>query len=398
MATKTLTADRSSILAWTGSAGLGGGQDAHLAMVASASGYDLRGLINWTIPAGWWSDVKKLTKAEVLLTGTSGAGTHVGKGASPKALVRRIINAWTPNSAGESWTTSPAVYPGPSVTTSGGVTAALPTGATQVAIDITAIAMAWAPASVIGPSGAAGAGAAFYGLALHETGGAADAAEIYSAEHGTASQRPIIRLTYETNSPPYAPTLIKPLGPDQAAADFEFQTADPEGDAITAYDLQVSTDSTFSTVTHWSLANQTSGLTAGHVLRNYGGTALVNGTRYYWRARMRDAGGFSAWSAVGTFVKAAGGGPAADVWDYWMSAILVDMAEGRTAIRVGTLRPVGEQVAALICAEFGDLFRVAWDETSPPVDEPVYLLGERVSVSPEGWAVDAVVELRREVG
>jgi hypothetical protein len=86
------------------------------------------------------------------------------------------------------------------------------------------------------------------------------------------------------------------------------------------------------------------------------------------------------------------------MYDYWAQAILSDMAEGRTVLRIGTLRPVDAEVAALICAEYGDLFRVKWDETTPQVDEPVYLLGERVSLSPDGWAVDAIVERQREVG
>jgi hypothetical protein len=86
------------------------------------------------------------------------------------------------------------------------------------------------------------------------------------------------------------------------------------------------------------------------------------------------------------------------MYDYWAQAILSDMALGRTLLRIGTLRPVNEQVAALLCAEYGDLFRVFWDETSPVLDESVYLLGQRVSLDPDGFAVDAIVERQREVG
>lgn len=401
MPSKTVVANRSSILADTNAGTmLGGGLDQHLSVIANPGGYDLRGLIGFTFPAGFWTDIRQITKVELRLTGTSAVG-HVSKGASRKAIISRLIGSWSANTAGESWTTTPAVYPGPASTSSGRVTPTMPASGATLLLDITAIGVAWAPATVKGPTGSPGGGAVQYGLSLTETGGAAEAAEVYSAAWGTSSQRPALVYTYTSNAPPDAPTLIRPAGPDQGASIFEAQGRDPEGDSITTYDLQVSTDPTFSTVTHWSLANQTANIdTAGHLQRNYGGTPLVDGTRYYWRVRMKDAGSasFGPWSGVGTFVKAPGGGPADDLYDYWMTAILSNMAAGRTAVRLGTLRPLNEEVAVLICAEFGDLFHLAWDETTPPIAEDVYILGERVALSPDGWAVDAIVELKREVG
>lgn len=400
MPSKTLIANRSSILADTNyGTMLGGGADAHLAIIANPGGYDLRGLIGFSWPAGFFTDMRRITKVELRLTGTSSVA-HVTKGASRKAIISRLVGAWSQNTAGETWSTTPVVYPGPSSTSAGRVTATTPASGATSLIDITTIGVAWAPNSVVGPSGAPGGGAVQYGLSLTETGGAAEASEVWSAVSSVASgSRPALVYTYESNAPPDAPTLIRPVGPDQVAGTFEAQGRDPEADAITAYDLQVSTDPTFATVTHWNIANQTSGLTAaGALSRNYAGTALVNGDRYYWRCRMRDAGAFGPWSSIATFVKIAAGGPADDLYDYWMAAILTDMSNGRTAVRIGTLRPVDEQVEALVCAEFGDLFLLAWDETTPPVNESVYLLGERVSLSPDGWAVDAIVELKREVG
>lgn len=397
MAQKTLTADRSSILAWTGSAGLGGGNDTHLSIVASASGYDLRGLIGFTIPASFWTGVIKITLAELLVTNTAGAGTHVGKGGTPTVYAYRITSSWTANSAGESWSTSPAVYPGPSATSSGGVGKILSaTASAQTAIPITDIVMAWAPAAVRGPSGAPGGAGVCYGIALHESGGAAQAAEIYSAKHATASQRPILRITYETNSPPQAPTLKAPLGPDAGATTFEASANDPESDPLTAYDLQVSTDPSFATITHWNLAGGTSGISGANYSRAYGGTALTNGARYYWRSRARDAGAYGPWSAGGTFVKATGGGPAPDLYDYWMAAILEDSAEGRIGLVLGEIRPRDAHVAEIVCADYGDRFHVAYDETSPPVDLAVFCLGQRVAFGRDGWLVSASVELAKE--
>jgi hypothetical protein len=389
----------------SGGLNLGGGQDAHLGVVNSAGGYDLRGVVGFTFPAGFWDDMRQVTSVYIRFIATSST-VHVAKGASASALIYRVIAGWSQNSAAESWTTSPIAYPGPAVTTAGGITAALPNahGAGTDSL-INDIGMAWAPNSVLGPSGSPGGGAVCYGVALHETGGAAQAAEIWAGIVADAGLRPMLIYNYTSNAPPNPPTLIRPVGPDQTANIFEAQGADPEGDAITHYDCQVSTDPAFSTVTHLNIVNHNVGISAAGLLSiTYASTAgipLVNGTRYYWRVRMKDStgsGAFSEWSSTATFVKSAGGGPADDLYDYWMNAILADMSEGRRAVRIGTLRPTNEQVAALVCAEFGDLFALYWDETTPIVSESVYILGERVSLSPDGWAVDAIVELKREVG
>ena len=68
-----------------------------------------------TLPAGFFSPMRKITKVEILLTGTApaGGGARLAIGSSPQAVIRRIIAQWTANSAGESWSTTPSVYPGP---------------------------------------------------------------------------------------------------------------------------------------------------------------------------------------------------------------------------------------------------------------------------------------------
>jgi hypothetical protein len=401
MATKTLTADKSSLLAKSDTGlNLGGGQDLHLPV--SLAAYRLRGLIGWSLPAGFWDDVRKLTKGELLVVGSP--VVHVARGASPSVYIYRNTAAWTPNSAGESWSTAAIAYPGPAVTGVGGVgPVALPTGTGVVAIDITEIVLAWAPSSVAGPvAGQVGGNAAQYGVQLQEHGGAAQASEIWSAVAGvSAGNRPVLRLTYDTNSPPAAPTLIEPLGPDQKAASFGFATLDPEGNPITKYDIQVSTDPSFATVSHWNLVGGTSGIVPSgsgvRIDRAYGGTALTNTVRYYWRARAFDSGSasYGAWSSGGTFVKGAGIA-VADQYDYWAQAILEDMSQGRIALRLGTLRPTGAEVAALVAADYRDRFDVYIDDVSPIIDRRVAMLGQKVSLSPDGWAVDAIVELVEE--
>lgn len=403
MPTKTLYADRSSALAQiVGGAALGGGLDAHLPIQKTSAGgsYTMRGVVGFTFPAGFWSDIRRVTKAELRLT-TTPSSAHLTKGGSPFLYLYRATSQWTANANGESWSTSPTVYPGPSATGSGGVSGAIPTTAgLTFNFDITTMFMAWAPNTVLGPTGVAGLGAAMYGISLQESGGAAQAHELCSAKWtGTASQKPNLFVTYESNSPPNAPTLVYPVGPDQPAAKFKFQTTDPESDAISNYDLQVSTDPAFATVTHWNVANGTGGLVGNVVDVTYAGTALTNGERYYWRARMRDVGSGtqSPWSGTATFVKSVPGAPE-DFYDYWMAAILADMADGRTVLRVGTLRPRGEQVALLTSGEYGDRYELVWDEVSPTVEEPLYLLGQNVALTPDGWSITAVFELAKEVG
>jgi hypothetical protein len=99
-----------------------------------------------------------------------------------------------------------------------------------------------------------------------------------------------------------APTQISPIGgvtlvdltPDIV---FDSSHVPP-----VEYDLQVSTDNTFASVTHWDIADQTSGISGARVTRTYAGTGLSRGVTYYWRARTYDPLlGDSDWSGAASF-------------------------------------------------------------------------------------------------
>ena len=98
MATKTLSADRSSALLHRISDGLdtGAGQDDHLPMAANWTGYRERGWIDWPMTSSFWSDMATVSKVELGLR-TTGSGVHVGRGSSPGFWVRRAVENVSPN-------------------------------------------------------------------------------------------------------------------------------------------------------------------------------------------------------------------------------------------------------------------------------------------------------------
>jgi len=130
-----------------------------------------------------------------------------------------------------------------------------------------------------------------------------------AAMSGEVSDTPDISayLYYDAaNSAPNAPTLSSPINTaiiTTATPALQFTGSDPDvGDTQQSYDLQVSTDITFASVTHWNISAQTTGQTGFSVNRTYAGTALVRGTTYYWRARTTDNNGATgAWSSAGRF-------------------------------------------------------------------------------------------------
>lgn len=111
----------------------------------------------------------------------------------------------------------------------------------------------------------------------------------------------------QANTAPNAPTLTSPANGARVVGTtptLAFTGSDPDsGDSQLNYDLQVSTDQTFSSVTHWNITAQTTGQTGFSVSRTFAGTALTRGATYYWRARTTDVGGLTgAWSSARSFI------------------------------------------------------------------------------------------------
>lgn len=85
-----------------------------------------------------------------------------------------------------------------------------------------------------------------------------------------------------------------------------------------------------------------------------------------------------------------GNATASQDWGYF---ILGKLVEPRPITALGTIIPVGPaQVVPIVCAEWGDRWRVVATDTVPPIDRLVRVLGLSVSLAPDTIEVDAVTE------
>lgn len=188
--------------------------------------------------------------------------------------------------------------------------------------------------------------------------------------------------------PPTAPTLIDPRGQHSAAGTFAFAFG-AGGTAPTAWDLQITEDPTWATITGWDVAGQGSGITGMTVAAAYTGPELVVGRIYQWRARGRTTGAVGSWARPAMF------GPDPRVvrgpYDSWAAALMSELAYPRTLTVLGTLLPVGAQVAQLLRVPFRGQLRIRDDEHPPSTDRHVEVIGMTMHVDHDGgWEVSAV--------
>jgi len=227
------------------------------------------------------------------------AVTHIDADSSNSVRVRKLT-ATPGNTQGGSaegtWSSSalPKAAVASTTTNQSAATTLGTTSGTWYYIDITAMAQAWL------------AGGTHYGVevkAESETSNA-NAWEFYSKD---SSSDPYISVTYTTNVIPSQPTINSPASGTRIAgpsATYNFTHVDSDGDALLNYDIQVSTDSTFASVTHWNAASQTAGISGNIVNIAHGGSALSRNTWYYWRVATRSATGTTGvgpWSGTKQF-------------------------------------------------------------------------------------------------
>jgi hypothetical protein len=184
--TQTFDCTKDSMLA---SPNMGAGKATRLP-VGLWSGTKFRALIQFDLD--WAHTPKKVVKAELLL---DTAGQDVcAYGSSPQMYIDRVTGSWNEGSSGGDgppWTfntSNAVVYPGPSVTSSGRVTANVTNSQNAaVTIAMTTICRAWADGS---PN---------RGIRLISTNEASTTRtiEFYSDEYSTSSRRPQLRVTYE---------------------------------------------------------------------------------------------------------------------------------------------------------------------------------------------------------
>jgi hypothetical protein len=286
-----------------GYSSLGAGQDDHLPVgfMSTDTSYQVRSLVKFSTN---WADMTSITSATLYLKTSNTWHTAVGGTGDRDIYVARCTSSWSEGTRGsdEVWYGDNSVEWSnqPSVTTTGRATiVASSADNTWVTCDVTDIVMAWAPSSL------GGSAASNYGVRLYPVSEAVggDRAEFWSAESGNGT--PKIRVYYTTNSAPTAPTGLSPSGSISGTnPTFTLTHNDADSDPLSTYDLQVSTDQTFVTVTHLNAADKTDGITGDTVSVSYstlGGTALSAGTTYYWRARTNDGvTGDGTWCAAQT--------------------------------------------------------------------------------------------------
>ena len=294
MPTTTLTCNKDARIALSGGTNLGAGTSDFLP-VGLYSGYKYRSLLGFSgFSASWVS----ITSA-VLHIKTS-SQYYVAFGSDPDIEVLRLTSSWSEGSS-SSLSSSNAVHWGnqPSATTSN-----------QATKDVTTSENTWVSITITALMQDALAAGVFYGLrimAADETT-ASDVTEFYAREYG--SNDAYIDVTYTTNVAPSAPTFSAPTASQIVVPDptITFAHNDSDGDALLKYDLQVSTDSTFASVTHLNASLSTVGISGNNVSGSYsgwGGTALTRGTTYYVRARTYSSAGIltaGAWSSARAFV------------------------------------------------------------------------------------------------
>ena len=225
--------------------------------------------------------------------------THIGVGASNSVRVKKLT-ATPGNTQGGSaegtWSSSasPKAAVASTTTDQSAATTLGTTTGNWYYIDITSMSQAWL------------AGGTHYGVEVKAESEASNT-NAWEFNSKDSSSDPYIEVTYTTNTIPSQPTINSPASGSRIAgpsATYNFTHVDSDGDALLNYDIQVSTDSTFASVTHWNAASQTAGISGNIVNIAHGGSALSRNTWYYWRVATRSATGETGvgpWSGTQQF-------------------------------------------------------------------------------------------------
>jgi len=186
--TRTYVASSDALVALTSGGAKYGAGAANSLPFGTWQGWQYRGLI--AFPSIPWTNVRAIVSATLKVRTTS--QVRVGFGSSPKTQVRRITGSWSAGSSSSPSGSNAVVWPGPTTTTSGAVTSAMPTGeGVDKSIGVTALVRAWAPASI------GGSGQAQRGLALYEASSSgSNTGEVWPVEQG-GTARPELVLVLE---------------------------------------------------------------------------------------------------------------------------------------------------------------------------------------------------------
>ena len=113
--------------------------------------------------------------------------------------------------------------------------------------------------------------------------------QFYAIDSSTPANDPVLSVTYNSNTAPNAPTNLSPTGGGfTASKSLSADFSDPDaGDSMSAYQVQISTANTFSSILYDSGEVANTGTSFAHTYT----ASLTYNTTYYWRARTKDAAG-----------------------------------------------------------------------------------------------------------
>jgi len=285
------------------SSGGGAGAGWTLNSGRSTSGDIYRMLLRFNLN---FSDMTDITSAELRMKTASEVGwTYPG---TPRAVTRRVKQNWDAGTYGHSgadkitfsssnavnWSNQPDQEgtTGPNTALSGGTNVV-------ISIPCTATVKEWAPASVTG-----GGGKANYGLIVKADDESTSAQRLEVWSNNSGKFDPYIRVYYENNLAPAAPTDLNPGGeahpvlisPTGTTGTFTGRFIDPDiGDTLYAVNFELhdvaSTDEVpivLSESTHTKAAP--GGATLTNNTFSIPKTGLVVATQRRWRARTQDVG------------------------------------------------------------------------------------------------------------
>lgn len=185
---------------------------------------------------GFFADMRRIVSVE--LVGSPAVWKYVVAGTLPKSDVRRATEAWKRGRADEPSAEAPTVWPGPNVETDDQVADAIwlkdpgggsyppnPENLFYVAIDVTDLAVWWAPSRVLGRTGnPRSSSKPNYGIVVASSSDDWTDTPGYTATASDVELRtvdskypPFLRWSYYDNLPPDAPTTFSP------------KTTDPDG-------------------------------------------------------------------------------------------------------------------------------------------------------------------------
>ena len=267
-----------------------------------------------------WGSVQQINKAELVLTTTS--GVNFEHGTTPKISLGRLETTFSEGAAGHGeWETADyvnIVALRTNIPTSYDVNR---TNNTTQTFDITPLIEQIAPKTVRDHNGAACLGKPFTGIrvwAPDETKNT-QRVEWNGRTAATPAHRPVIRITYNEGAPPaapedgggggklppYAPTLLAPIGAYELGEDGGFFTGEftspVVGDVLNSTEVRV-WDATESTLLWSQVAPASADSVAAAAFSVPFPASLRSGRDYKWDARVSDqTGTWSPYTAKTSF-------------------------------------------------------------------------------------------------